>query len=309
MHKRSVERLNRIIITGAGGMIGTALTKLALDRGIEVFAVVRPGKDMPFSRAGLHVVRCDLSELKKCEASDSCDAFFHLAWDKTTAQGRDDTDTQFLNIGYTLDAVRLAKRCGCGVFIGAGSQAEYGITDRPLSGSTPVNPQSAYGIAKYAAGKMSALLCSQMGVRHCWARILSVYGERDRDTSLISYCVDSFLNNVSPELTECLQMWDYIYSSDAAAALLAIAESDAGGKVYCVGSGQCATLRDYVLRIRENTNSKAEPIFGAKEYYENQPMYLCADISELTNDTGFVPSVTFDEGIKKVIEYRRAEFS
>jgi UDP-glucose 4-epimerase len=40
--------------------------------------------------------------------------------------------------------------------------------------------------------------------------------------------------------------------------------------------------------------------FGKKEYYPHQPMYLCADISELTNDTGWKPEVSFDEGIKKI---------
>ncbi len=299
------DNIKRIIITGAGGMIGTALAEFALDKGVEVYAVVRPGKGMSFERNGLHVVECDLSLLESCDVLSGCDAFFHLAWDKTTAGGRDDADTQLKNIGYTLDAVRLAKKCGCKVFVGAGSQAEYGITDVPLNGNTPVNPQSGYGIAKYAAGKMSALLCGQLNIRHCWTRILSVYGERDRDASLISYCVDSFINNIPPELTPCGQIWDYIYRGDAAKALFAVAERGINGRVYPVGSGQCAPLWEYVEKICKLSGSSVKPLFGAKDYYPHQPMYLCADISELTADTGFVPTKSFEEGISKVIAYRR----
>jgi len=41
--------------------------------------------------------------------------------------------------------------------------------------------------------------------------------------------------------------------------------------------------------------------FSKKEYYPHQPMYLCADISELTNDTGWKPEVSFEEGVKRTL--------
>ena len=42
--------------------------------------------------------------------------------------------------------------------------------------------------------------------------------------------------------------------------------------------------------------------FGAKPYYPHQPMYLVADIGELTADTGFVPEIPFADGIRKILE-------
>ena len=48
--------------------------------------------------------------------------------------------------------------------------------------------------------------------------------------------------------------------------------------------------------------------FGEVDYYPGQVMYLCADISELTEDTGFVPEYSFEEGIKETVEWYRKEY-
>lgn len=55
---------------------------------------------------------------------------FHFGWMGTTGAARNDMDLQCRNIAYTIDAVRLAQRFGCKTFIGAGSQAEYGRTEK-----------------------------------------------------------------------------------------------------------------------------------------------------------------------------------
>ena len=225
------------------------------------------------------------------------DAFIHLSWEKTFGASRDDAEVQTRNIQYTLDAVQLAHRCGCQVFVGAGSQAEYGVQSVDLTPDLPVKPESGYGIAKYAAGKLSAMLCKSLGIRQCWVRILSVYGPNDGENSLISYLIREFKAGNSPQLTKCEQIWDYLYADDAAEAILAITEKGVDGKAYPLGSGNGRRLSDYVKDIREVINPAIEVQFGAKEYYPHQPMHLVADISELTKDTGWVPLMSFEEGI------------
>lgn len=97
------------------------------------------------------------------------------------------------NIKYTLDAVNLAKRLGCRKFIGAGSQAEYGKVDTVITPDTPVNPLTAYGMAKYSAGILSGKLCKQLELIHIWTMIFSVYGCYDREGTMINYAMDRFL--------------------------------------------------------------------------------------------------------------------
>lgn len=296
----------KIAITGSSGMIGATIVQRALEKGYEVLALVRPGSErinnLPSSK-NLSLIECDISNYHSQINKESCDIFFHLAWDKTSGPGRDDISVQNENIKYTLDAVDLAHSWGSTVFIGAGSQAEYGRTTMKLGVKTPVNPESGYGIAKYAAGKLSSIKCNQLGMRFSWGRIVSSYGELDADYTLIMYLIKTLLRGDVPELTPCEQIWDYIYSEDVAEAFLAIGNDGKNGKAYCIGSGDCRRMKDYVISVRNIINPKLKLGFGMKEYYPHQPMHLCTDISDLTKDTGFIPKYSFEEGIVRTIEY------
>jgi nucleoside-diphosphate-sugar epimerase len=297
--------MNKIVITGATSMIGSAIAKCALVQGMDVLCVIRKDTtrfdNLPKSER-IKIVYADISEYTRIDIQDEYDVFFHLAWEKTFGVSRDDVDTQVKNIQFTLDAVRLAKRLGCNKFIGAGSQAEYGIVMEPLKSVTPVNPLSGYGIAKYTAGKLSSLLCTQLGLQFNWVRIVSTYGPMDSSHMLIMYVIHELHTGHSPELTKCEQVWDYLYCDDAAKAFLAIGKDGIDGKTYPLGSGNKKKLSEYLEIIRDIIAPDIALQFGKKEYYPYQPMYLCADISELTDDTGWKPEVLFEEGIRKIIE-------
>ena len=210
------------------------------------------------------------------------------------------------NISYTLDAVKLAKRLGCQVFVGAGSQAEYGRVPegQKLSAKTPAFPENGYGIAKLAAGQMSRIFCEEVGMRHIWIRILSVYGAWDTEKTMVMSAIDTLLNGGRPVFSPGEQLWDYLYAKDAARALYLAAKSGKSGSIYPLGSGQVRPLKDYIESIRKAANPSGELGIGELPYAQNQVMYLCADIEELTKDTGFVPEYTFEEGICETVAWR-----
>lgn len=296
--------MKSIIVTGATGAVGSAVVRRALDEGMEVTCIVHKGSkrlgNLPVSK-NLHLIECDLKDYCSLEIGEQHDAFIHMSWEKTFGASRDDAEIQTRNIQYTLDAVQLAYRCGCSVFVGAGSQAEYGVQSVDLTPEMSVKPESGYGIAKYAAGKLSAMLCQSLGMRHCWVRILSVYGPNDGENSLISYLIREFKAGISPQLTKCEQMWDYLYADDAADAILNVAKKGKDGKAYPLGSGNGRRLSEYVNDIKNAINPSIEVKFGAKEYYPHQPMHLVADLTVLTEDTGWKSTTPFKEGIKNII--------
>ena len=301
--------MRSLLITGATGMIGSAIVREAIKDGFDITCIVRCNspriKNLPLN-ANVRIVECNIDEYSSLEIERPHDVFIHLAWDKTTVGGRDDVDCQLANIRYTLDAVRIAKKCGCSVFIGAGSQAEYGVKNISLSSDLPTDPESGYGIAKYTAGKLSFLLCQQLGMRFNWIRVLSLYGENDGENTLISYCIRELKAGRSPELTKCDQIWDYLHCEDAARAFLAVSKHGVDGKFYPLGSGTGRKLSEYLEDIRNAINTNVELGLGMKDYYPHQPMYLVADISELQNDTGWRPQLDFSSSVQSLI--KREEF-
>ena len=296
--------MKKVIVTGATGCVGSAVVRRALANDIHVTCIVHQGSkrlsNLPKDER-INIVECNLSDYHDLEIEGQYDAFLHLSWEKTFGASRDDAEIQTRNIQYTLDAVHLAHRCGCKVFIGAGSQAEYGVQSVDLTPELPVKPESGYGIAKYAAGKLSAMLCQSLGMRQNWVRILSVYGPNDGENTLISYVIRELKAGRSPELTKCEQMWDYLYADDAGDAILAIAEKGIDGKAYPLGSGKGRKLSEYIEDIRKIINPNVEVIYGAKDYYPHQPMHLVADLKELTTDTGWKPAFLFESGLKAML--------
>lgn len=299
--------MKRAVITGPTGAIGIALISELIRRGIEVTAVVRPDskrKDrIPVSPL-VRIAECDLSQLAILpEIIDKADVFYHFGWDGTFGNSRNNMHGQNLNVKYALDAVEAAEKLGCKTFIGAGSQAEYGRFEGCLKADTPAFPENGYGIAKLCAGQMTRILCEQKGIQHIWTRILSIYGPFDGAGTMVMSTIVKLLQGEKPSCTLGEQMWDYLYSEDAALAMVLLAEKGVGGKTYCIGSGTARPLREYIEAIRNTAAPEAEIGFGEIPYHEKQVMYLCADISELTEDTGFVPRFTFQEGIVKTVNW------
>lgn len=296
--------MHKIIVTGATGCVGSAIVRRALAQGKEVTCIVHEGSkrlaNLP-QDSRVKIVECNLSNYSSLQISGEYDAFIHMSWEKTFGASRDDAEVQMRNIQYTLDACHLARRCGCKVFVGAGSQAEYGVQTVDLTPDLHVNPESGYGIAKYAAGKLSAMLCKSLGIRQNWVRILSVYGPNDGENTLISYVIREMKAGRSPELTKCEQMWDYLYADDAADAILAIVENGMDGKVYPLGSGKGRKLSEYIEDIRNIVNPTISVNYGAKDYYPHQPMHLVADLQQLTADTGWKPQRNFVDGVREML--------
>lgn len=299
--------MKKIVVTGATSMLGVATIEECLKSGIEVVAVVHKNSKnfyrLPKSSA-LKIIEANLDELSTCTPDfNDADVFYHFAWAATTHEGRLNVDVQEMNIRYTLDAVRLAQRCGCQKFIFAGSQAEYGLSDKPLNRDTSIKPFTAYGVSKFAAGKLAEMLCNSLGLTFVWTRILSVYGINDGANTLISYVVDCYKKIFQPVLTGCEQIWDYLYADDAARAFRLLGQCSTGG-VYVVGSGVGLPLKSYLEKIYQLMKPNVPLVFGGKPYAKNQVMYLTADISDLKRDTGFEPQISFEEGISRIINSR-----
>jgi len=296
------------VVNGSLGTIGLALVEKLLERGIRVFAVYPPDSArIDRFPHGAVPVPCDMRQIESlAERIDgTVDAFFHLAWAGTIGPGRDDMLLQTQNIRCSVEAAYVAKQLGCEVFVGVGSQAEYGRIEGKVTAGAPCFPTNGYGMAKLCAGQMTRDLCGRLGIRHVWARALSVYSINDGPLSVLSILLDKLFKGERPALTAGEQLWDYLYADDAGEALCRMAEAGRDGAIYPLGSGQSRPLREYFELLRDAVDPGLPLGLGEIPYPPNQVMRLEADISQLTRDTGFVPAVPFEAGIRRVVEQYR----
>lgn len=300
--------MKRAIITGATGAIGTALVQELINTGVHVLVLCREGSDRNNRIPNHPLVTtkcCSLEHLSSIEneTNEIYDVFYHFAWSGTSGNARNDMYLQNQNVKYALDAVAVAKRFGCHTFIGAGSQAEYGRVEGMLTADTPTFPEMGYGYGKLCAGLMTKDYAHQLGMKHIWTRILSVYGPNDGSNTLVMSVMNALAQDERPKCTKGEQQWDYLYSKDAARAFYMLGEKGIDGKTYVLGSGNVRPLATYIQDICDEMNTGIEVDFGAIPYSTKQVMYLCADISSLREDIGFEPEYSFEDGIRETISW------
>ncbi len=304
--------MQNVVLTGATGAIGNALIQILVQQGTHVFAFVRPGSPRNLQMVKDPLVTkicCALEELDHFDVSGmpKCDAFFHMGWAGTTGKDRDNLFIQNRNVKNSLDAVELASRLGCEVFVGVGSQAEYGRCMDQLTPQTPVFPENGYGMGKLCAGQMTRLRAQQLGLRHVWARILSVYGPHDGMQNLIPSIMASLMRGEPPAATAGEQIWSFLYSEDAADALLNMAESGADGEVYVLGGKERATLKSFLEIVQDVVAPDIKIRFGAIPYREGQVMHLFCDLTKTERDLSWKPHTEFRNGILRTMQWMKTE--
>ena len=293
-------------------MIGTALIRELISRGVRTLVLCHEGSPRNHVIPDHELVTkiyTSLGRFGELEntSGEAYDVFYHFAWEGTTGPGRNDMYLQNRNVKNALDAVHMAHRFGCHTFVGAGSQAEYGRVEGVLRPDTPAFPEMGYGIAKLCAGQMTREVAHQLGMKHIWSRILSVYGPCDGPNSMVMSTIHKLHDKEIPKTTKGEQLWDYLYSGDAAKALYLMGCNGRDGKVYVLGSGHVKPLLEYILEIREIVDPDGKLGIGEIPYAEKQVMYLCADITDINQDLGWVPETDFKDGIRKILreEYQK----
>lgn len=304
--------MKRVVVTGATSMIGIALTEELLKTDVEkIYAVIRKNslnkRRLPRDER-VAVIECEIEKYRLLPGMirEECDVFYHVAWYGTGNKRDGDTLVAGENIRYVVEAIRAAKSLGCDKFIATGSQAEYGRLDTErISPDSPANPETPYGIAKYASGKMAIIEAEKLKMDCLWVRVFSIYGKYDRQQAMIPSAVRGMLTGKRVSFTPAEQKWDYLYSEDAGRALRMIGECAHGRKIYCLGSGEKRTLKEYIKIMRDTIDRTLPLGIGDIPYTDYTVMNLCADIDSLTADTGWKPRISFEDGIARTVEFLR----
>lgn len=298
------------VITGATSKLGVATVMELVSHGVKIYALVHRGSKsvarLPKSPL-VEVVECDLSEMKNyvpCE-SQRADVFYHFAWGSTNKTVRDDPLPQLENLNYEMDAVFLARRFGCKKFVGAGSQAEYGVVHDIITEETKCDPVTSYGVAKFAAGKLTQKLCRQFDINCIWPRIFSVYGPGEHENTLIAYAIKCAMAGEVAKFSAATNAWDYLYVDDFAKYMYAFGQNPIKSGVYNIASGDSRLLKDFISVLAEVIENKIGKKLcyklSTEELGENVPNLNCS-VEKLHSTVTLDEFVSFEDGIAAVID-------
>lgn len=301
--------MQKVVITGGTGFIGSWLVEDMLEQEIEVIMLVRDASLCKYcGREGVTVIQYNSSayeELK--QKKDSFDAFYHLGWGGVATQDKNDCELQMDNIAFSMEMLEYAHQIGTKKFIGIGTVAEYSFCESIMDVNAKQTPNDMYGAAKTAVHYLLETRARILKMPFIWTVIPSTFGEGRRDNNIITYTILSLLRGEKPEYGYLTQMWDFLYVKEVVRALRYIGEKGIAEKTYAIGSGQFKPLKDYIMMIRDIINPELELGIGAKPALSDKVFSSCVSIYDLTKDTGFVPEISFEEGIRKTIEYYRSK--
>lgn len=298
--------MEKVILTGGTGFVGSWFVEELVRNGIEVYLLVRSiPKDPFFCNPLINAVLYDSKEYLNLRDRGPFDAFYHLAWSGTENAQKNNTELQLENLGFSLKLLEYATNMEARCFIATGTVAEYSFCRDVMDLSKKQTPNDMYGAAKTAVHYLLETRARMLKMPFIWAVLPSTYGERRKADNIVTYTILSLLRKEKPRYGNLEQMWDFLYAYDVARALLLIGEKGIQSKTYGVGSGVHKPLKDYIMTIRDLIDPNLALGIGEVASYSEKTFSSCVNIHELQTDTGFKPSVTFEEGIRRTIAYYR----
>ena len=298
----------RLLVTGAGGFVGAAITKAAVAAGGDVVALVRSGGSrLAGIGKSVSLETVDLSDapsVAELIGSVRPDVVIHAAWEGVGGALRSD-DIQFENIRTTVALADAAIAAGTRKFVGIGSQAEYGRYDRRIVEDDLPRPTMLYGAAKLAANHLAAQRCSEAGVAFAWLRLFSVYGPGDNPNWMIPSTAAALVRGSRPRCTQGTQKWDYLHIDDVAEGVLAVARSERANGVFNLSSGDAVEVRKIVEMLRDLAAPGLDLTFGDIPFAPDQIMHLEGDNGRLREATGWEARISLGEGLRQVVDELR----
>jgi len=302
----------KIIVTGGAGFIGSHLVVELLAFGHEIVVLDNFStgclENLSHIDHEITVVECDIRTGGKwSEEFQGVDWVFHLAALADIVPSIENPIEYFqTNVDGTFNVVQACSRSGVGRLIYAASSSCYGIPDQyPTSEDAVIRPQYPYALTKYMGEQLVLHWADVYGLPALSLRLFNVYGPRSRTSGTYGAVFGVFLaqklaNKPFTVVGDGNQTRDFTYVSDIVRAFLLTAECGFVGKAYNVGSGASVSV-----------NRLVELLGGDKVYISKrpgEPDCTYADISRISNEIGWCPQVTLDEGVAELlkdIEYWR----
>jgi len=295
----------RILLTGPGGFLGSALVRFWAKRGHQLSLLARPSSrlerlaDLP---ASVQVVRAsEPDEISAVVREAMPDAIVHTA----CSYGRKGESTlEVLDANIRLGIVLLQAVLDCNsfkglpstLFMNTGSALEPGV--------------SLYALSKKQFSEWGAVLAasSPQHRRFIDIRLQQMYGPGDDSSKFIIRLIEDCRRNVPRiALTKGEQLRDFIHIDDVVRAydrILERRDEFAASDAIDVGSGEPVTMRSFAELVKQIAGAETNLDFGAVPYRATEGMLCVADTTRLRR-LGWHPTLALADGLRQLIHLRR----
>lgn len=299
--------MNKVIITGADGFVGSHTTREFLENGCHVLAVSRSAelKNLKKHDHLTHIV-CnvfDTKELLTKLPKGEYDAFIHFAWMGASGEERINYNLQMKNALGTVECMKIAKEIGCKRFLCAGTIMEYEIEAAIHTQGSHPGMGYIYGMGKHIAHCICKSVAASIGIDLLWPMITNAYGVGELSPRFINTTLRKMIMNEPLQFTAATQNYDFIYVTDVAKAFYLIAQKGIPFHEYMIGSGNARPLKEFILEMQQALAPELTPLFGDVPFTGTNIPLSTFSIDNIKRDTGFVPQISFTEGTRRTMEW------
>lgn len=294
--------MGKIIITGAGGFIGSELTRKFVESGYDVIAIsVVFNLAFPEdTRIQKHCVEInDANKLLEILPADEYEAFYHLAWRGVNGSEKAYPQIQIDNVKLTLGCAEVAQKIGCKKFLCAGTVAERAVES--LSNIEKTSGGMMYGVAKHTTHLMLETYCKNIGLTFVWMQFSNIYGPQNKTGNLVSYTLGELTKGNEASFGPALQPYDFIFVDDLIEAVYRLGTNKTQKNFYIIGSGKPRILKDYLVQIGQEYGREDLIKIGIRPDDGIKYSFDMFDIDDLVQDIGNYNITDFEEGIKTTI--------
>lgn len=292
--------MDRVLVTGANGFVGSAIIAPLRALGCEIHCI---GRTIPDALDVLFHPLDLLTEDPKDHLREIAPTYLlHTAWHGDRASIWNAPENA-LWIEATLRLLRAFARSGGRRAVLVGSAAEYSWQQPYLNERrTPLEPATAYGRAKrdlflaVSGGEFSGLSIG-------WGRLFWLFGPDDKTDKLLCHVIDALAEGRRVHCTAGHQVRPFIYIEDAARALAALLLSGVEGPVN-IALEEVASVRTIAMTAARYFGAPHSIHFGEREMRRGEPDELHASVDRLRSEVGFLPRYSIVEGVHRTVSER-----
>ena len=315
-------RMEKALITGITGFVGSHLAEFLLEKNIDVFGTIRwrsRMENIDHFKKKVHLIEADIKDahsMKDVVNSVLPDYIFHLAAQSfVPASFKSPSEALMINIVGTSNLLEAVRSSNCSPVIQvAGSSEEYGLVypdEVPIKETNPLRPMSPYGVSKVAEDLLSRQYFMSYGLKTVVTRAFNHTGPRRGEvfvTSNFAKQIVEIEKGLKPPVIYVGNLKakrDFTDVRDIVEAYWLAVNKCKHGDVYNICSENAITIEKMLEMLLSMSRQKIKVEQDPARMRPSDVEVLLGDCSKFRRETGWKPKIKFEKTLKDLLDYWR----